>query len=44
VGLLGEILTWAGVAFASLLAWALYAVGENAPRKRSRSEEQSQEE
>jgi hypothetical protein len=44
VGLLGEILTWAGVAFVSLLAWALYAFGENAPRNRVRSEEQGREE
>jgi hypothetical protein len=44
VGLLGEILTWVGVGVASLLAWALYAVGENAPRNRVRSEEQSPEE
>jgi hypothetical protein len=40
---LGEVLTWVGVAVVSLVAWALYAFGEQAPRNRIRSEEPTRE-
>ena len=42
--MLGEVLTWIGVAVAGLVAWGLYAFGENAPRRRIRSEEQTPDE
>ena len=41
--MLGEVLTWIGVAVVGFVAWGLYAFGENAPRHRVRSEEQSQD-
>jgi len=36
---LGEVLIWIGVAIASMVVWALYAVGENAPRRRVQRED-----
>jgi hypothetical protein len=42
--LLGEVLTWIGVAIAGFVTWGLYAFGETAPRNRVQSEEQGQEE
>jgi len=31
--LLGEVISWLAVLIAALVAWVLYAVGENAPRR-----------
>jgi hypothetical protein len=42
--MLGEVLTWIGVAVAGLVAWGLYAFGADAPRRRVRAEEQAQDE
>jgi hypothetical protein len=40
---LGEILTWIGVAVAGGVAWGLYAFGEQAPRRRFRREQRRRE-
>ncbi|HWC30805.1 MAG TPA: hypothetical protein VG845_12065 [Dehalococcoidia bacterium] len=42
--MLGEILTWLGVVGATMIAWCLYALGDDAPRNRFHSEDQASEE
>jgi hypothetical protein len=42
---LGEVLTWLGVAGAAAFAWALYIFGENRPKQtRVKAEENKSEE
>lgn len=44
IWLLAEVLTWLGVAVVAGVAWALYAVGENAPKRAVQREEQATDE
>lgn len=39
--MLADVLTLLGVAVATVVVWALYAFGENAPKRRVQREEQA---